>query len=64
MADLTPDAEGKANMSVADVQDIVKQAIGFQQGRDEIKEYWREKNVTSIDGLPTGMREVLGEAVE
>ena len=35
-----------------------------RKGRDGIKEYWREKNVTSIDGLPTGMREVLGEAVE
>jgi hypothetical protein len=34
-----------------------------RKGRDGIREYWREKNVASIDGLPTGMREVLGEGV-
>ena len=31
-----------------------------RKGKDGIKEYWREKNVASIDGLPTGMSEVLG----
>jgi len=35
-----------------------------RKGDDGIREYWREKNVASIDGLPTGMREVLGEAAE
>jgi hypothetical protein len=33
-----------------------------RKGADGIREYWREKNVASIDGLPTGMLEVLGEA--
>jgi len=37
MVDLSPDPSGKAPMSIADVQEIVKQAIGYQQGRDEIK---------------------------
>ena len=35
-----------------------------RKGRDGIRDYWREKNVASIDGLPTGMLEVLGEAAE
>jgi len=35
-----------------------------RKGDDGIKEYWRAKNVASIDGLPTGMLEVLGEAAE
>jgi hypothetical protein len=34
----------------------------LRKGEDGIREYWREKNAASIDGLPTGMLEVLGEA--
>ena len=38
MVDLAPDADsGRTNMGLADVQEIVKQAIGYHQGRDEIK---------------------------
>jgi hypothetical protein len=33
-----------------------------RKGQDGIKEYWRENNTASIDGLPTGMLEVLGES--
>ena len=36
----------------------------LRKGEDGIREYWREKNTVSIDGLPTGMLEVLGEAAE
>jgi hypothetical protein len=36
----------------------------LRKGDDGIREYWREKNTVSIDGLPTGMLEVLGEAAE
>jgi hypothetical protein len=36
----------------------------LRKGKDGIKEYWREKNTASIDGLPTGMLEVLGEAAD
>jgi hypothetical protein len=35
-----------------------------RKGVDGIREYWREKNAVSIDGLPTGMLEVLGEAAD
>lgn len=28
-----------------------------RKGKDGIREYWKEKNVTSIDGLPTGIFE-------
>ena len=35
-----------------------------RKGPDGIREYWREKNVASIDGLPTGMLEVLGVAAD
>jgi hypothetical protein len=35
-----------------------------RKGKDGIREYWREKNAASIDGLPTGMLEVLGEAAD
>jgi hypothetical protein len=35
-----------------------------RKGRAGIREYWREKNTASIDGLPTGMLEVLGEAAD
>jgi Pyridoxamine 5'-phosphate oxidase len=35
-----------------------------RKGKDGIREYWREKNTASIDGLPTGMLEVLGEAAD
>ena len=33
-----------------------------RKGPDGIRDYWREKNTASIDGLPTGMLEVLEEA--
>jgi len=33
-----------------------------RKGEDGIREYWAEKNVESIDGLPTGMRERLATA--
>jgi hypothetical protein len=36
----------------------------LRKGKDGIREYWREKNTVSIDGLPTGMLEVPGEAAE
>ena len=35
-----------------------------RKGKAGIREYWREMNVASIDGLPTGMLEVLGEAAD
>ncbi|MGA3000567.1 MAG: pyridoxamine 5'-phosphate oxidase family protein [Acetobacteraceae bacterium] len=35
-----------------------------RKGKDGIREYWHEKNIASIDGLPTGMLEVLGEAAD
>jgi hypothetical protein len=35
-----------------------------RKGKDGIREYWREKNTASIDGLPTGMLEVLGETAD
>jgi hypothetical protein len=35
-----------------------------RKGEAGIREYWREKNVASIDGLPTGMLEVLDEAAD
>ena len=35
-----------------------------RKGKAGLREYWREKNVASIDGLPTGMLEVLGEAAD
>ena len=34
-----------------------------RKGPDGIRDYWREKNLASIDGLPTGMLEVLDAAV-
>ena len=33
-----------------------------RKGEDGIRAYWAEKNTASIDGLPTGMREVLDTA--
>jgi hypothetical protein len=30
-----------------------------RKGEDGIREYWRENNTVSIDGLPTGMNEAL-----
>jgi hypothetical protein len=33
----------------------------LRKGTDGIKTYWRGNNVVSLDGLPTGMLEVLGE---
>ena len=35
-----------------------------RKGQNGIREYWREKNITSIDGLPTGMREVLSDPAD
>src|SRR3984957_8618681 len=35
-----------------------------RQGEDGLREYWRQRNAASIDGLPTGMLEVLGEAAD
>ena len=35
----------------------------FRKGDDGIRKYWAETNVKSIDGLPTGMREALDQAV-
>jgi pyridoxamine 5'-phosphate oxidase-like protein len=46
----------------ADRQTLKNWAL--RKGADGIREYWREKNVASIDGLPTGMLEVLGEAAD
>jgi flagellar M-ring protein FliF len=37
MVDLSQPGEGQTPISLADVQEILKQALGFQQGRDEIK---------------------------
>ncbi len=37
LADLSPAAEGAAAISPADATDIIKQAVGFRTGRDEIK---------------------------
>jgi hypothetical protein len=36
----------------------------LRKGDDGIRKYWREKNAVSIDGLPTGMLDVMGEAAE
>lgn len=36
----------------------------LRKGEDGIREYWRERNAVSIDGLPTGMLEVLGEPAD
>ncbi len=33
-----------------------------RKGPDGIDSYWREKNVTSIDGIPTGMADTLNAA--
>jgi hypothetical protein len=35
-----------------------------RKGKNGIRDYWREKNAASIDGLPTGMLEVLGDAAD
>lgn len=37
LVDLSDLGDGKPVISLSDVQDILKQALGFQQGRDEIK---------------------------
>ncbi len=37
MVDLSGQASGKPPIQLADVQEIVKQAVGFKSGRDEIK---------------------------
>lgn len=34
----------------------------IRKGPDGIQEYWAERNVTSIDGIPTGMRQDLDAA--
>jgi len=36
----------------------------LRKGHDGIRDYWREKNTASIDGLTTGMLDVLGEAAD
>ena len=33
-----------------------------KKGDDGLRAYWLEKNAQTIDGIPTGMTEVLGEA--
>ena len=37
LVDLTPQGEGPALISATDAQEIVKQAVGFRAGRDEVK---------------------------
>jgi flagellar M-ring protein FliF len=37
IADLRPPAEGQAVISAADAEEIVKRAVGFRTGRDEVK---------------------------
>jgi flagellar M-ring protein FliF len=37
LVDLTPQAEGQTIISAADAEDIVKRAVGFRSGRDEVK---------------------------
>jgi flagellar M-ring protein FliF len=37
LVDLTPAAEGQPVISVADAQEIIKQAVGFRTGRDDVK---------------------------
>lgn len=37
LADLSPATEGATPISAADASDIIKQAVGFRAGRDEIK---------------------------
>jgi hypothetical protein len=43
---------------------LVLQNWASRKGNDGIREYWRERNAASIDGLPTGMLEVLGEVAD
>jgi hypothetical protein len=31
------------------------------KGEEEIEAYWRRKNVASIDGLPTGILDLVGD---
>jgi hypothetical protein len=35
-----------------------------RKGEDGIRAYWRDKNAVTIDGLPTGLLQTLGEAAE
>lgn len=35
-----------------------------RKGPDGIDAYWRERNIATIDGIPTGMAEVLPPAAE
>jgi flagellar M-ring protein FliF len=37
LVDLTPTGEGQTVISAADAQEILKQAVGFRAGRDEVK---------------------------
>jgi flagellar M-ring protein FliF len=37
LVDLTPGAEGGTVIAAADVEDLIKRAIGFRTGRDEVK---------------------------
>lgn len=32
-----------------------------QKGEDGLKQYWKDKNTTSIDGLPTPLGEAIGD---
>jgi hypothetical protein len=41
-------------MDYQEDRDILKN-WAEKKGEKAIKEYWEEKNVTSIDGLPTGI---------
>lgn len=43
---------------------LVLKNWALRKGKNGIRDYWREKNTASIDGLPTGMLEVLGEAAD
>jgi flagellar M-ring protein FliF len=37
LVDLTPQGEGQTVISAADAEDLIKQAVGFRSGRDEVK---------------------------
>ena len=49
LVDLTPAAEGQTVISLQDAEEIIKQAVGFRPGRDEVK----LTNVRLLGG-PTG----------
>jgi flagellar M-ring protein FliF len=37
LVDLTPQAEGRQVISAADAEEIIKRAVGFRSGRDEVR---------------------------